>query len=238
VSRCRQAPGPPLRVSKGDPFASCLVGGNGSGLNYRSAEVEPWIADKPANTANLIGTWQQDRWSDGGAKGQVASWSFDAGRTWSQTPQPFTKCAQPFYGTPVLQYERTSDPWVSIGPDGTAYAVSLPFDGNFIRNGLGTAVSRHPRPLGRQGVGDGRPPARRLGLRSLGPTPGHLPALSDRPGAGSGESRTRRPTPGAGCGRRATAVPQPIHGPGLLQPHPRWRQELGEAAADRPHRAQ
>jgi hypothetical protein len=141
VSRCRQAPGPPLRVSKGDPFASCLVGGNGSGLNYRSAEVEPWIADKPANTANLIGTWQQDRWSDGGAKGQVASWSFDAGRTWGQTPQPFIKCAQPFYGTPVLQYERTSDPWVSIGPDGTAYAVSLPFDGNFIRNGLGTAVS-------------------------------------------------------------------------------------------------
>jgi hypothetical protein len=41
----------------------------------------------------------------------------------------------------VLQYERTSDPWVSIGPDGTAYAVSLPFDADFIRNGLGAAVS-------------------------------------------------------------------------------------------------
>jgi hypothetical protein len=130
-----------VRVSRGDPFANCRIGGNGSALNYRSAEVEPWIADNPANTANVIGTWQQDRWSDGGAKGQVASWSFDAGRSWGQTPQPFTKCAQPFYGTPVLQYERTSDPWVSIGPDGTAYAVSLPFDGNFIRNGLGAAVS-------------------------------------------------------------------------------------------------
>jgi hypothetical protein len=130
-----------VRVSNGDPFANCRAGGNGTAVNYGSAEVEPWIADNPANTANVIGTWQQDRWSDGGAKGQVASWSFDAGRTWGQTPQPFTLCAQPFYATPVLQYQRTSDPWVSIGPDGTAYAVSLPFDGDFIRNGLGAAVS-------------------------------------------------------------------------------------------------
>jgi hypothetical protein len=131
----------PVRVSHGDPFAGCRLGGNQVGANYRSAEVEPWIADNPANVDNLIGTWQQDRWSDGGAKGQVASWSFDGGRTWGQTPQPFSRCAQPFYDSRVLQYDRASDPWVSIGPDGTAYAVTLPFDGDFIRNGLGTAVS-------------------------------------------------------------------------------------------------
>jgi hypothetical protein len=132
----------PVLASHGDPFAACRLGGNGSALNYRSAEVEPWIANNPINAANLIGTWQQDRWSDGGAKGQVASWSFDGGRSWGQTPQPFTLCAQPYYSSKVLQYERTSDPWVSTGPDGTAYAVSLPFDGDFIRNGLGAAVSR------------------------------------------------------------------------------------------------
>jgi hypothetical protein len=133
----------PVLVSKGDPFASCIgVGGNGSARSYRSAEIEPWIAVNPKNTANVIGAWQQDRWSDGGAKGQVAGWSFDGGRTWGQTPQPFTLCAQPFYRTKVLQYERTSDPWVSVGPDGTVYSVSLPFDGDFIRSGLGTAVSR------------------------------------------------------------------------------------------------
>ncbi len=132
----------PIRVSHGDPFAACITGGNSFGaVNYQSAEVEPWIADNAANSANLIGTWQQDRWSDGGAKGQVASWSFDGGKTWGQTPQPFTTCAQPFYKTPVLNYQRTSDPWVSFGPDGTAYAVSLPFDGDFIRTGLGAAVS-------------------------------------------------------------------------------------------------
>jgi hypothetical protein len=143
VSTTVLADGPsPIRASKGDPFAACIGGGNTFGaVNYQSAEVEPWIADNPANGANLIGTWQQDRWSDGGAKGQVASWSFDGGKTWGQTPQPFTTCAQPFYKTPVLNYQRTSDPWVSFGPDGTAYAVSLPFDGDFIRNGLGAAVS-------------------------------------------------------------------------------------------------
>ncbi len=142
ISSTAMAAGPaPTRISRGDPFAGCLLGGNGTALNYRSAEIEPWIADNPARTANLVGTWQQDRWSNGGAKGQVAGWSFDGGRTWGQTPQPFTRCAQPFYRTQVLQYERTSDPWVSFGPDGTAYTVSLPFDGDFVRNGLGTAVS-------------------------------------------------------------------------------------------------
>jgi hypothetical protein len=134
--------GPAIRVSHGDPFVGCLVGGNGTGLSYRSAEVEPWIASNPAQTSNVVGAWQQDRWSDGGAKGQVAGWSFDGGHTWGQTPQPFTECAQPFYTTRVLQYQRTSDPWVSIGPDGTVYSVSLPFDGDSIRNGLGAAVSR------------------------------------------------------------------------------------------------
>jgi hypothetical protein len=136
------AAGPALRVSNGDPFAGCAVGGDQfGGINYRSAEVEPWIAGNPANTDNFIGTWQQDRWSDGGAKGQVAGWTFDGGRTWGQTPEPFTLCAQPFYSTRVLQYQRTSDPWDSVGPDGTVYGVSLPFDGDFIRNGLATAVS-------------------------------------------------------------------------------------------------
>jgi len=142
ASNTALAAGPPaVRVSHGDPFANCLVGGNGDAVNYRSAEVEPWIAANPANGANLVGTWQQDRWSDGGAKGQTAGWSFDGGRTWGQTPQPFTECAQPFYRTRVLQYERTSDPWVSVGPDGTVYALSLPFDGDFIRSGVGAAVS-------------------------------------------------------------------------------------------------
>ena len=52
------------RISRGDPFTQCLVGGNGTGRNFRSAEVEPWIADNPARTANLVGTWQQARYGN------------------------------------------------------------------------------------------------------------------------------------------------------------------------------
>jgi hypothetical protein len=85
------------------------------------------VAVNPANTQNIVGVWQQDRWSNGGAQGLVAGFSSDGGATWGETTLPFSVCApnailDPFTGAP---YNRASDPWVSIGPDGTAYAVGL-----------------------------------------------------------------------------------------------------------------
>lgn len=127
-----------VTVSGPSPFAGCTVGGPGT--NYVNAEVEPWLAVNPANPGNLIGVWQQDRWSNGGAHGLVAGFSFNAGQNWGETPLPFSACAA---GTPaVLQYERASDPWVSIGPDGTAYAVSISFNQSNNNNAVGAAVSR------------------------------------------------------------------------------------------------
>src|SRR5206468_12907023 len=99
-------------------------------------EVEPWLAVNPTNPSNLIGVWQQDRWSNGGAHGLVAGFSFDGGLTWRQTPLPFSACAN------GLGYERASDPWVSIGPDGTAYAVSISFNQSNNNNAVAAAVSR------------------------------------------------------------------------------------------------
>jgi hypothetical protein len=102
-----------------------------------NAEVEPWVATNPNNPSNLIGVWQQDRWDNGGAHGLVASSSFDGGFTWG-TPValPFSACA----GAPG--YERASDPWVSIGPDGTAYAVSISFNQSNNSNAVVAAVSK------------------------------------------------------------------------------------------------
>ena len=34
---------------------------------YLNGEVEPWVAVNPRNPLNVVGVWQQDRWSDGGA---------------------------------------------------------------------------------------------------------------------------------------------------------------------------
>src|SRR2546423_4507166 len=101
-------------ASRGDPFAACVgVGADGSGLNHPNAEVEPWIADNPRSTRNLVATWQQDRWTDGGAKGLVAGWSLDGGRPWGETPLPFGQCAAPV-PRQVAPVAATSNPRVPV----------------------------------------------------------------------------------------------------------------------------
>jgi hypothetical protein len=113
-----------VTVSGPSPFASCS-NAHQTGKNYLNAEVEPSVT--AVTSSKLVGAFQQDRWSNGGAHGLVAASSFDGGASWSETALPFSGCAagavlDPFTGTP---YDRASDPWVSAGPDGTVYAVSL-----------------------------------------------------------------------------------------------------------------
>jgi hypothetical protein len=105
------------------PVAGCAAPAAG-GTVYSNTEVEPFNAVNPASTANHIAVWQQDRWSNGGAHALMAAASFDGGVTWgSQQALPFNMCAPG-----GLSYERASDPWVSIGPDGIAYAISISFN--------------------------------------------------------------------------------------------------------------
>jgi hypothetical protein len=113
---------PLVKTSGPSPFASCTVGGPGT--NHVNAEVEPFIAVNPANPSNLIGVVQQDRWSNGGAHGLITMSSFNGGATWTTSFAHLSTCAG---GTASNggSYDRSSDPWVSIGPDGRAYQVSL-----------------------------------------------------------------------------------------------------------------
>ena len=126
---------PLVLVSGPSPYASCTVGGGPGATNFTNAEVEPYVAVNPASKTNLIGVWQQDRWSDGGAHGLVAGFSADGGATWGETTLPFSACAG------GLGYERASDPWVSFGPDGTAYAVSISFNESNNNNAVAAATS-------------------------------------------------------------------------------------------------
>ena len=72
----------------------------------------------PGNPNHLVAAWQQDRWSNGAARGLRSAVSYDGGRTWTASAAAFTRCTG---GTPANggDYERASDPWAAIGPGGT-----------------------------------------------------------------------------------------------------------------------
>lgn len=122
---------PPVNVSGGASiFAGCPDGqtqGPPPGEVFENSEVEPWVAVNPTNPDNLIGVWQQDRWTDGGAHALNTAYSMNGGGSWTlAAPIPWSTCA----GSTDEQATRATDPWVSFGPSGTAHAISLSFDPN------------------------------------------------------------------------------------------------------------
>ncbi|MGQ0485031.1 MAG: hypothetical protein ACT4SY_06740 [Hyphomicrobiales bacterium] len=91
-------------------------------VNYPGSEIEPYIDVNPRRPDNLVTVWQQDRWSDGGARGLVSAFSDDGGATWKTVKAPsFTLCTG---GT----FERASDPWITYARNGVVYFQSLSFD--------------------------------------------------------------------------------------------------------------
>jgi hypothetical protein len=112
--------GPPVLVTGANPLAACPP--DGSGINFPGAEVEPWVGINPTNASNIVAIYQQDRYSNGGAKGNVAAVSMDGGTTWLQVAVPNdTRCTGG-------DFQRSSDPWLSFSPDGTLHAMSLVTD--------------------------------------------------------------------------------------------------------------
>ena len=124
------------------PFAAACNGAPQTGTNFRNSEVEPFIAVNPVQRRNRIGVWQQDRWSNGGANGVLARVSNDGGSTWRNSiSPPFSHCAGGSSRNGG-DFERATDPWVSISPDGTAYFMSLSFNDSNPDNAMLVARSR------------------------------------------------------------------------------------------------
>jgi hypothetical protein len=117
------------RVSSASPFAGCAIQPLPEEVNYLNAEVEPWVATNPRKPTNLIGVWQQDRWQFGGSRGLMTGVSRNGGESWTRTFAHFSRCAG---GNAANNgnYERASDPWVTISPNGVAHQIALSF--NFI----------------------------------------------------------------------------------------------------------
>jgi hypothetical protein len=104
---------------------------------YPNAEVEPSFAVDPSDPAHLMGAWQQDRYSNGGSRGILSNVSFDAGKTWTTASAKFSRCTGG-NASNGGNYDRASDPWLSISPGGTAHQLALSFDmsGDFGRRAI------------------------------------------------------------------------------------------------------
>ena len=115
-----------FRASAPSPFAPNCNGVPQTGTLYPHAEVEPFVAANPRFPLNLVGVWQQDRWSDGGSNGIATGVSFDGGLTWRRVFQPYSRCAG---GNAANggDYERASDPWISFSPNGVVHQMALTF---------------------------------------------------------------------------------------------------------------
>jgi hypothetical protein len=131
------------RISRASPFSATCGGPAAGGTLYTNAEVEPWVSANPADDENLVAVWQQDRWSNGGAQGNLTGVSFDRGRSWQRpTPPPFSRCAG---GTNANggNYDRASDPWVSFGGDGSAHQIALAISADQTTSAILVSSSRN-----------------------------------------------------------------------------------------------
>jgi hypothetical protein len=93
------------------------------GTNYPNSEIEPSVAVNPANERNIVAIWQQDRWSNAGSRGNVVATSFDGGATWKAVTQPKTSFCTGGTEANGGVFFRASNPWATIGGDGTAYLI-------------------------------------------------------------------------------------------------------------------
>jgi hypothetical protein len=110
---------PIVQVSSATPFTDTSDLAGQKGHVSLNSEVEPRLAVDPTNNQHVVAVWQQDRWSNGGARGIVAGDSTDGGVTWTSVVVPGLSLASG--GT----YQRASDPWVSIATNGDVYVSSL-----------------------------------------------------------------------------------------------------------------
>jgi hypothetical protein len=127
------ASGPLVQVSGASPIPAACIGDtntSSTSVNNYGTEVEPYVSVDPSNPSVLVGAWQQDRWNDGGSRGLVTATSTDGGASWSLNSNTRSSVCTGGTAANGGNYERASDPWVAISPNGTAYLMSLSVDTN------------------------------------------------------------------------------------------------------------
>src|SRR3954447_16280940 len=95
-------------------------------VNYKDTEVEPQGAVNPTDPNNVIGVFQEERWSDGGAHGLLAAVSMNGGLGYANNWAEFSACSDKPETDYFEHLPRATDPWVSFDKAGRAYQVGLP----------------------------------------------------------------------------------------------------------------
>ena len=129
----------PVLISGPSPYSGCSASDSLlSGRTFPDAEVEPQVA---VHGTTAIAMWHQDRRSNGGARGIGVGYSNTSGASWNETTISLTACSSDTQST-LSNMFRASDPWVSIGPDGTAYASALSFNVTLPNNANSVVTAR------------------------------------------------------------------------------------------------
>ena len=119
------APGPRLlparSISGPSPFEAECSGAVGAA---HGSEVEPHVAVNPADPNNVVAAWIQDRFaSHGGGQSNVIAYTRNGGTSWRKRPVVgISRCTGG-------EWQRGTDPWLDIAPDGTIYLATLSMDG-------------------------------------------------------------------------------------------------------------
>ena len=203
----------PLRVTGNNPLPANCDGVRAGRLAVRRRRGRaPPRRRSDRSRDRLVGVWQQNRWSNGGAQALLAATSADGGRTWTASRARFSRCAGGID-------ERASDPWVSIGADGVVYQAALALTGQSFATG---SIERDPRSPARSTVASAG--TRRCTVRRDG-----ADVFSDK------ESITADRTDA----RFAYVIWDRLNrnggGPTVLRPHDRSRRDLGAGAQHRRH---
>ena len=233
VSASSFVPGPLVQVSRHEPVRAAVrptTSAGSPGTVYPHSEVEPWLDVNPTNTANIVGAWQQDRWSNGGARGlrgRREPRRRQRPGTQSSSIPGITICSggdlparRPIRGSasaPDGVVHQLALSFNDVAPPFTAFGLRPRVAGQQVRGRQATtwcrSGDRHPGPrrqrLQRQAVDHRRPDRRRPRLCGVGP-----PGLPDH--------------------ERASVIasfpPRPSEGPCVVRPIDGRRRILGAGA--------
>jgi len=105
------------------------------GTAQSETQAEPYLAVNPEDANHLIAVYQESRFANGGARVLNYSVSFDGGANWTEGILPGLTVAS------NGPWQRASDPWVTFGPNGRVYYISLLFNQSTPDNAIGVSTS-------------------------------------------------------------------------------------------------